>query len=110
MEIEEIGKAKLGINIITGVLALIGFIFLFIMISDMVQFTEYIAYLRSVYGDYVMSDPAIQQVIAQGYWELAKDKLIIFMPLLIGAIILKVAGKKAIEKKLITSEVIKTVE
>jgi len=110
MEIEEFNKAKLGINIIAGILALIGSIFLFIMISDMIEFTEYIDYLRSIYGSYVMSDPAVQQAIIEGYWELAKDKLIIFVPLFIGAITVKSAGKKVIEKKLTVNGVIKTVE
>ncbi|MFX1428914.1 MAG: hypothetical protein ACFFCY_01965 [Promethearchaeota archaeon] len=100
----------MAINVIAGILALIGFIFLFMMVSDMVEFTEYIAYLRSEYGYYVMNDPAVQRAIAQGYWELAKDKLIIFVPLLIGAIILKVAGTKAIQKKYVVSEPIRTIE
>ncbi|MFX0143055.1 MAG: hypothetical protein ACFE9C_03175 [Candidatus Hodarchaeota archaeon] len=110
MEFEEIRKKKLAINLIAGILALIGLIFLFMMVSDMVEFTEYIAYLRSYYGSYVMNDPMVQQAIAEGYWTLAQDKLIIFVPLLIGAIIVKVAGTKAIERKYIVSEALRTAE
>ncbi|MFX0034241.1 MAG: hypothetical protein ACFE9I_01210 [Candidatus Hermodarchaeota archaeon] len=109
MEREEIRKGKLAINVIAGILALIGFIFLFIMISDMVEFTEYIDYLESIYG-YYMDDPRVQQAIAEGYWTLAKDKLIIFVPLLIGAVVVKVAGNKALERNLMVSEATKTIE
>ncbi len=109
METEELRKAKLGINLVAGILALIGFIFLFMMVTDILEFTEYINYLESQYGSYVMNDPAVQEAIAQGYWELAKDKLVVIVPVFIGAIVVKAAGTKAVEKKLIVDETIRTV-
>lgn len=91
---------NLMVNLIVIITTIIGGIFLFMMISDFIEFGSTLELLRVAFGipkTIFYSDPQLSVLIREGYWILAKDKLIIFIPIFIIAIIIKIGGNKIIK-------------
>jgi hypothetical protein len=93
-------KAVLGIFV--GISALIGCIFLFWMVSTMVEFQTYTdsLYRELVYqygqytADMVWNSPEVQNVLANGYMTLFTDKAVFFIPSFIVCVVLVVVMKR----------------
>ena len=81
-------------KIIAGIFAIIGIIFIWMMVSDFIEFASFIDQLRQMYPPYVFNDPQVQSVITQGYLELAQMPLSVAIPMFIIAIIVYGVGRK----------------
>ena len=81
-------------KIIAGIFAIIGIIFIWMMVSDFIEFGSFIDQLRQMYPPYVFNDPQVQSAITQGYLELAQMPLSVAIPMFIIAIIVYGVGRK----------------
>jgi len=81
-------------KIIAGIFAIIGIIFIWMMVSDFIEFASFIDQLRQMYPPYVFNDPQVQSAITQGYLELAQMPLSVAIPMFIIAIIVYGVGRK----------------
>ena len=81
-------------KVISGIFAIIGIIFIWMMVSDFIEFASFIENLKQTYPPYIFNDPQVQSAIAQGYLELAQMPLSVAIPMFIIAIIVYGVGKK----------------
>ena len=97
MEKEQQKKTCMGVG---GFLFGIGLLFLFWMISTMIEFAGELEALKSQLQYYypyswqqAWNDPQVQGLINEGYSRLFSDKAVFFIPLIISGLILIGAGK-----------------
>ncbi len=85
-------------KVISGIFAIIGIIFIWMMVSDFIEFASFIENLKQTYPPYIFNDPQVQSAIAQGYLELAQMPLSVAIPMFIIAIIVYGVGKKLVNR------------
>jgi len=85
-------------KIISSIFAIVGIIFIWMMVSDFIEFASFIDSLKQVYPPYVFNDPQVQSAITQGYLELAQIPLTVAIPMFILAIVVYGAGKKVVNR------------
>ena len=93
-------QVKILTKVVVIIFASIGSIFLFMMISDMIAWAQYLELLRTSFGipyNVFYNDPQVSALIAEGYRILFFDKAVIFIPLFIIAIGVSIAGKKYVD-------------
>ncbi|MCK4285128.1 MAG: hypothetical protein KAX18_02950 [Candidatus Lokiarchaeota archaeon] len=85
-------------KIISSIFAIVGIIFIWMMVSDFIEFASFIDNLKQIYPSYIFNDPQVQSAITQGYLELAQMPLTVAIPMFILAIIVYGAGKKVVNR------------
>ena len=95
-------QLKIIVNSIVIIFVIIGAIFISMMVSDLIDFVLVLEELRLFYNipyDVFYNNHEISSLISKGYWIITKDRLIVFVPLFIIAIIIKVSGNKIIKNR-----------